>query len=157
MSLRGRGRQITRDEVNAILAEMAGGVGLWRAAAEAEVPESVVKRAMRVGKALEDEDPRALECEFLRRVNKQRAKTVAKAERVIDAGLESKDEDRALATAKFILPRLAGREYSEKTMALQAEQRVAESLLEAMREEISASAYAEVVAFLAGRGLTEDE
>jgi len=152
-----RARTLTREEVDAIIAGMRDGVGLWRAAAEAEVSEHRVKRAMRIAKQLEDEDPHAIECQLARRVAKQRAKLLAKGERRLNKAIDSEDEAIALNATKFALSRLAPREYAETTISVRAEQGIAEKLLEAMREEISAAAYAEVVAFLAGRGLTEDE
>ena len=141
----------TDEEIEAVLGAMRKGVGYERAIALAEIPRSRGARWLARGKEHMVGGHKERHSQFAklaRKVEKERAKVVARAEGVVVSALQSDDEDRALGTAKWILPRIAGRDYAERTLQLTERQKLAEQLVEGLRERISSAAFAEVLAAL---------
>lgn len=141
----------TDEEIESILGWMRKGVGYERAVMLCEIPRTRGTRWLARGKEHmigSHKERHGQFAKLARKVERERAKVVARAEGVVVGALQSDDEERALGTAKWILPRLAGREYAERTLQLTERQKLAEQLVEGLRERLTASAFAEVIAAL---------
>jgi hypothetical protein len=149
----------TREEVDAIVAEVKRGVGYERACAIHGVPARRAARWLRDGRAAmsgSHADRHSEYARLARGVLRERARLVGRMEANIAEAIESEDERRRDVATMWALPRYAPRDYAEATRTV-AEQRIAEDLLERVLERMSPGAQRELLEALRAEGVEADQ